>query len=69
MDKSRFAVIELSNCLKEPAAALRGFANTFSDNQFEKIVNERGLGENYSDRVWENKEYLEKVYKEKHEIY
>lgn len=37
----------------------RGFANTFSDNQFEKIVNERWLGENYSDRVWENKEYLE----------
>lgn len=36
-----------------------GFGNTFSDNQFEKIVNERWLGENYSDRVWENKAYLE----------
>lgn len=36
-----------------------GFGNTFSDNQFNKIVNERWLGENYSDRVWENKEYLE----------
>ena len=37
-----------------------GFANTFSDTQFEKIVNERWLGENYSDRVWKNKELLEK---------
>lgn len=36
-----------------------GFANTYSDNQFTNIVNERWLGENYSDRVWENKEYLE----------
>ena len=36
-----------------------GFANTYSDTQFEKIVNERWLGENYSDRVWENKELLE----------
>jgi SPP1 gp7 family putative phage head morphogenesis protein len=37
-----------------------GFANTFSDTQFEKIVNERWLGKNYSDRVWKNKELLEK---------
>lgn len=36
-----------------------GFGNTFSDNQFEKIVNERWLGANYSDRVWENKSLLE----------
>ena len=36
-----------------------GFANAISDDQFEKIVNERWLGANYSDRVWENKEYLE----------
>jgi SPP1 gp7 family putative phage head morphogenesis protein len=36
-----------------------GFGNTYSENQFEKIVNERWLGENYSDRVWENKQLLE----------
>ncbi len=30
MDKSLFAVIVLSNWRKEPLAALRGFAKTFS---------------------------------------
>lgn len=37
----------------------KGFSNTYSDNQFEKIINERWLGENYSDRVWKNKQALE----------
>ena len=36
-----------------------GFANTFSETQFDKLINERWLGANYSDRVWEDKRQLE----------
>ena len=36
-----------------------GFSNAISSNEFENIVNERWLGENYSDRVWKNKQMLE----------
>lgn len=36
-----------------------GFSNAISSNEFENIVNERWLGENYSDRVWKNKRMLE----------
>lgn len=36
-----------------------GFANIITDDQFAKIVNERWLGANYSDRVWEDKARLE----------
>ena len=36
-----------------------GFANFISDDQFANIVDERWLGANYSERVWENKTQLE----------
>jgi SPP1 gp7 family putative phage head morphogenesis protein len=37
----------------------QGFTNAISDGQFNKVVDERWLGENYSDRVWESKSTLE----------
>ena len=37
----------------------RGFTNAISDDQFNKIADERWLGANYSDRVWESKSQLE----------
>lgn len=36
-----------------------GFANIITDDQFAKIVDERWLGANYSERVWKDKARLE----------
>lgn len=37
-----------------------GLDNTLSEEQFKRIVDERWLGANYSERVWRNKEQLER---------
>ena len=35
-----------------------GFSNGFSERNVEKAINERWLGANYSDRIWQNKDKL-----------